>query len=69
MYNFENVGKERAWLKEVLLSDSSSNDSGTETTRDDDVKELLYLHQLKKKYQAKFHENPKVIIIWKLVRG
>lgn len=59
LYNFEQVGQERAWLKDVLLSDSSSNDSTVETNGEETVNELLYLHQLKKKYQEKFYKNPK----------
>jgi len=61
LYNFEQVGQERAWLKDVLLSDSSSNDSTLENNGEETVNELLYLHQLKKKYQEKFYKNPKVI--------
>ena len=61
LYNFEQVGEERAWLKDVLLSDSSSNDSTVDINGEETVNELLYLHQLKKKYQEKFYKNPKVI--------
>jgi len=61
-YNFEKVGKERAWLKDVLLSDTSSNDSSSEENQEEGIEELLYLHQLRKKYQTKFYDNPKVSI-------
>ncbi|KAI9565028.1 hypothetical protein GHT06_008772 [Daphnia sinensis] len=59
LYNFEQVGKERAWLKEVLLSDSSSNESESEGHADEEIHELLYLHRLRKKYQAKFYSSTK----------
>lgn len=63
LYNFDQVGKDRAWLKDVLLSDSSSCDSAAETQTEESIDELLYLHKLRKKYQAKFYENPKVKIL------
>ena len=44
LYNFEQIGKERAWLRDVLLSDSSSNDSDAEAQAEEEIKELLYLH-------------------------
>jgi len=50
-------------LKDVLLSDSSSCDSAAETQAEESIDELLYLHKLRKKYQAKFYENPKVKIL------
>ena len=59
LYNFEQIGKERAWLKDVLLSDSSSNDSDPETHTEEGIHELLYLHRLRKKYQAKFYSSTK----------
>merc|ERR1712071_709451 len=59
LYNFDQVGKDRAWLKDVLLSDSSSNDSNVDVNGEESINELLYLHQLKKKYQEKFYKNPK----------
>lgn len=59
LYNFEQVGKERAWLKDVLLSDSSSNESEAEGDAEEGIHELLYLHNLRKKYQAKFYSSTK----------
>lgn len=62
LYNFDQVGKDRAWLKDILLSDSSTNESDLETQTEEGINELLYLHRLRKKYQEKFYENPKVLI-------
>ncbi|XP_057370086.1 chromatin-remodeling ATPase INO80-like [Daphnia carinata] len=59
LYNFEQVGNERAWLKDVLLSDSSSNESESEDHVEEGIHELLYLHRLRKKYQAKFYSSTK----------
>ncbi|XP_046447627.1 chromatin-remodeling ATPase INO80-like [Daphnia pulex] len=59
LYNFEQIGKERAWLKDVLLSDSSSNESDPEAQAEEGIHELLYLHRLRKKYQAKFYSSTK----------
>ncbi|KZS13079.1 DNA helicase INO80 [Daphnia magna] len=59
LYNFEQVGKERAWLKDVLLSDSSSNESESDGHAEEGIHELLYLHHLRKKYQAKFYSSTK----------
>lgn len=57
LYNFEHIGKERSWLRDVLLSDTSSE---SEVNGDETFQELLFLHKLRKKYQAKFYENPMV---------
>lgn len=64
LYNMSNVGEERRWLQDILLSDgsdtsSSESDSDSSIT-EEDFQEMLKFHMLKKKYQAKFYQKPEV---------
>ncbi|KAJ9576387.1 hypothetical protein L9F63_006743, partial [Diploptera punctata] len=58
LYNFDNVKKNRRWLRDVLISDtdSSSDDDGPITNHD--LHEMLRLHLYRKKYQNRYHTNP-----------
>ncbi|XP_044009153.1 chromatin-remodeling ATPase INO80-like isoform X1 [Aphidius gifuensis] len=61
LYNMENIGDERAWLQDVLLSDSSDSQSGTdndEPITEEDFQDMLKFHILRKKYQGKFYQKP-----------
>ncbi|BES93040.1 DNA helicase [Nesidiocoris tenuis] len=57
LYNLTSVGNDRQWLQQVLLSDTSES-SGEEIT-EDDLKQMLKLHVLKRKYRKKFYKDPK----------
>ncbi|XP_066594162.1 chromatin-remodeling ATPase INO80 isoform X2 [Prorops nasuta] len=65
LYNMSNVGEERRWLQDILLSDSSdSSGSGSEsdsTITEDDFQEMLKFHILRKKYQGRFYQKPENI--------
>jgi DNA helicase INO80 len=63
LYNFDNVKKNRRWLRDVLISDTSdsSSDDGTDDLiTEQDLQEMLRLHLLRKKYQARYYTNPEV---------
>jgi len=63
LYNFDNVKKNRRWLRDVLVSDtsdSSSDDGNDELITEQDLQEMLRLHLLRKKYQARYYTNPEV---------
>ncbi|GAB6031698.1 hypothetical protein CHUAL_009450 [Chamberlinius hualienensis] len=58
LYNFSRVKKGRKWLKNLLLSDSSEDETeDTEQVTDSDLKVMLKLHLLKTQYQREFHAN------------
>jgi DNA helicase INO80 len=63
LYNFDNVKKNRRWLRDVLISDtsdSSTDDGNDEQITEQDLQEMLRLHLLRKKYQARYYTNPEV---------
>ena len=63
LYNFDNVKKNRRWLRDILISDtsdSSSDDGNDELITEQDLQEMLRLHLLRKKYQARYYTNPEV---------
>jgi DNA helicase INO80 len=63
LYNFDNVKKNRRWLRDVLISDtsdSSSDDGNDDQITEQDLQDMLRLHLLKKKYQARYYTNPEV---------
>ncbi|KAG7207458.1 hypothetical protein KM043_009093 [Ampulex compressa] len=65
LYNMTNVGEERRWLQDILLSDSSdSSASGSDTDSpitEEDFQEMLKFHILRKKYQGRFYQKPENI--------
>ena len=68
LYNFDNVKKERRWLKTILITDSSASSSDSEEHDEDivteqDLQDMLKFHVLTKKYQQKYYNNPEVFTI------
>lgn len=59
MYN-ENVGEDRKWLYNLLLSDTESDSEITDEDRY--VGEMLKEHVREKKYREKYFQNPSVSI-------
>lgn len=58
-----NVGEERVWLQDILLSDGSDTSSDSDSDNsitEEDFQEMLKFHMLKKKYQARFYQKPDV---------
>lgn len=63
LYNMNNVGEERRWLQDILLSegtDSSSSSDSDDSVTEEDFQDMLKFHMLKKKYQARFYQKPEV---------
>jgi DNA helicase INO80 len=63
LYNFDDVKKDRRWLRDVLISDtsdSSSDDGNDELITEEDFQAMLRFHLLRKKYQARYYTNPEV---------
>lgn len=59
MFNAENIGEDRKWLFNLLLSDTDSSDSEI-SDQDKHIAELLKDHVREKKYRQKYHQNPNV---------
>lgn len=59
-----NVGDERRWLQDILLSDSSDSSASSSDTEsqvtEEDFQEMLKFHILRKKYQGRFYQKPEV---------
>ncbi|KAF8774352.1 Chromatin-remodeling ATPase INO80 like protein [Argiope bruennichi] len=62
LYNFSKVKKNRVWLKDILLSDSSDSDDSSDASviTEEDLQEMLKLHKLQKAAQTEFHSNPEL---------
>ncbi|GIY61517.1 chromatin-remodeling ATPase INO80 [Caerostris darwini] len=60
LYNFSKVKKNRVWLKDILLSDSSDSDDSNDSITEEDLQDMLKLHKLQKAAQAEFHNNPEL---------
>ncbi|XP_014219973.1 putative DNA helicase Ino80 isoform X2 [Copidosoma floridanum] len=62
LYNFENVGEERRWLQDLLMSDgsdsSSEESSSDKSITEEDFQDMLKIHVLRKKCQARFYQKP-----------
>lgn len=56
MYNAENIGEDRKWLYDMLLSDTESESEISD--EDTYVSEMLRDHIRDKKYRTKYHQNP-----------
>lgn len=64
LYNFSHIQRDRLWLQNILVSDSSdsSEDEDDKPITEKDLQEMLKLHLYKKKYKKKFYTNPDVSI-------
>ncbi|XP_075227688.1 chromatin-remodeling ATPase INO80 isoform X2 [Lycorma delicatula] len=60
LYNFAHIGEDRAWLQNLLISDSSdsSDDKDDEPISEEELQSMLRLHLYRKKYQNRFYSNP-----------
>lgn len=57
LYNFSKVKKGRKWLKNVLLSDSSSDEEDDGSLSREQLRSMLRLHKLQKQYNKQFHAD------------
>lgn len=55
MYNFSNVGQNRKWLQDVLLSDT---DSEVEMSEDEYIRDLLRNHVQEERMRNKYYKHP-----------
>ncbi|XP_047133142.1 chromatin-remodeling ATPase INO80 isoform X1 [Hydra vulgaris] len=60
-YNIKSLGKEREWLREVLLNESSDEDDSNDTISEFELKQMLKLHvkanKVKKKMSPDIHNK------------
>ncbi|KAK3911986.1 Chromatin-remodeling ATPase INO80 [Frankliniella fusca] len=58
LYNFSQVAGEREWLRDVLISDSEDSAEEENWNVDQHIRQMLYYHQLRRKYQKRYYSNP-----------
>lgn len=58
MFNSENIGEDRKWLFNLLLSGTESESEISDT--DKYIGEMLKDHVREKRYRQKYHQNPNV---------
>lgn len=58
MLNSENIGEERKWLYNLLLSDSETDSEISD--EDKYIGEMLKDHVREKHYRQAYHQNPRV---------
>jgi DNA helicase INO80 len=66
-----NVGEERHWLQDILLSDGTDTSSGSDSDAsitEEDFQDMLKFHMLRKKYQARFYQKPEVCVQSSLIQ-
>lgn len=59
LYNFDSVKKSRRWLKNVLLTDTSSSEEDNSPT-EDDLQEWLRFHKLRQIARAELNADPEL---------
>ncbi|KAJ8045776.1 Chromatin-remodeling ATPase INO80 [Holothuria leucospilota] len=62
LYNFSKVKKNRRWLKNLLLSDSSDSSDSEEDQPINkwELKQMVKVHKLKKQYTKQFYTDPEL---------
>lgn len=58
IYNLSQIGPDRKWLQDVLLSDTETDPELSD--EDDYIREMLKEHVKEKKIRAKYYQNPHV---------
>lgn len=61
MFNANNVGEDRKWLYNLLLSDTESDSDISD--HDKYISEMLKEHVREKRYRQKYHMNPNVSLL------
>lgn len=62
MYNFSQIGPDRKWLQDILLSDTDSD--GEISDEDDYIRGMLKDHVKEQKYRLKYYQNANVNIMF-----
>lgn len=63
IYNLSQIGTDRKWLQDILLSDIET-DADEDSDEDDYIREMLKDHVEEKKVRAKYYQNPHVSVTW-----
>lgn len=62
MYNFSQVGSDRKWLQDILLSDSESEDEISD--ENEYIRDMLRDHMKEQKFRTKYYQNANVRIFF-----
>lgn len=65
MYNFSQVGPDRKWLQDLLLSDTDTD--GEISDEDDYVRTMLKDHVKEQRYRAKYYQNADVWFLFQYI--
>ncbi|VDI53953.1 DNA helicase INO80 [Mytilus galloprovincialis] len=57
LYNFSKVKKSRRWLRNILLSDSSSDEDEEKAITNEDLQTMLKIHKYQRKHQMLFYQD------------
>ncbi|XP_050405390.1 chromatin-remodeling ATPase INO80 [Patella vulgata] len=60
LFNFGKVKKSRRWLKNILLSDSSSDEDEERPITNEDLQMMIKVHKYEKKHQLHFYQDPEL---------
>lgn len=60
MYNFSQVGSDRKWLQDILLSDTESE--GEISDENEYIRDMLRDHMKEQKFRTKYYQNANVRI-------
>ncbi|ESO83010.1 hypothetical protein LOTGIDRAFT_236919 [Lottia gigantea] len=60
LFNFGKVKKSRRWLRNILLSDSSSDEDEERPITNEDLQLMIKVHKYKKKHQLHFYQDPEL---------
>lgn len=58
MYNFSQVGSDRKWLQDILLSDTESEDEVSD--ENEYIRDMLRDHMKEQKFRTKYYQNANV---------
>merc|ERR1712012_1010415 len=58
LFNLSKVKKSRRWIRNILLSDTSSEEDDEMPIEKKDLHFMLHMHKHKKKHQMKFYQDP-----------
>lgn len=61
IYNLSQIGPDRKWLQDILLSDTESEPDPSD--EDEYIRDMLREHVKEKKIRAKYYQNPHVSLL------
>lgn len=66
IYNLSQIGPDRKWLQDILLSDTESEPELSD--EDEYIRDMLREHVKEKKIRSKYYQNPHVSLFLVLFR-